>query len=301
MDSCFAFWPLIVLVWECVDKIDVASSPSSYNVFDEKMKLLTSAAEFSSSNPQTLRRATEGIPDVYENSRTQMAGAGNVYGPAIPGRYPVLHENSLYSPAVEPSNQVSAEQWANNGIGTTAHGYDPFPPRDPPDSYDSRDLGGYHAPFDHASELPPFPLFPEPNTDRSQNGSSLNIDDTFRLQAPRRGRNALGKGAPSREQSNAQVLPSSPLQMLSPSKDINLPLLSQLPPQPENDAMLSPNHDLRRRLAGDNQYVTNLEVQRLERSEGFLGANEQNGPWVSDDPTEEQLREMQAVLESFEQ
>ncbi|KAF4824552.1 Transcription factor Sp2 [Colletotrichum tropicale] len=70
----------------------------------------------------------------------------------------------------------------------------------------------------------------------------------------------------------------------------------------KDDMMLSTDHEVRIKLADGNNYVTDLDVQTLKRAEGFLGAtDDEKGPWISDDPTEEQLREMQAVLESFEQ
>ncbi|KAF5496801.1 Transcription factor Sp2 [Colletotrichum siamense] len=70
----------------------------------------------------------------------------------------------------------------------------------------------------------------------------------------------------------------------------------------KDDMMLSTDHEVRIKLADGSNYVTDLDVQTLKRAEGFLGAtDDEKGPWISDDPTEEQLREMQAVLESFEQ
>ncbi|KAK1723736.1 uncharacterized protein BDZ83DRAFT_625493 [Colletotrichum acutatum] len=67
----------------------------------------------------------------------------------------------------------------------------------------------------------------------------------------------------------------------------------------KDDMMLSTDHEVRIKLADGNNYVTDLDVQTLKRAEGFLGAtDEEKGPWISDDPTEEQLREMQAMLES---
>ncbi|KXH60698.1 hypothetical protein CSAL01_13237 [Colletotrichum salicis] len=67
----------------------------------------------------------------------------------------------------------------------------------------------------------------------------------------------------------------------------------------KDDMMLSTDHEVRIKLTDGNNYVTDLDVQTLKRAEGFLGAtDEEKGPWISDDPTEEQLREMQAMLES---
>ncbi|KXH47008.1 hypothetical protein CSIM01_09337 [Colletotrichum simmondsii] len=67
----------------------------------------------------------------------------------------------------------------------------------------------------------------------------------------------------------------------------------------KDDMMLSTDHEVRIKLTDGNNYVTDLDVQTLKRAEGFLGAtDEEKGPWISDDPTEDQLREMQAMLES---
>ncbi|KAF6813437.1 hypothetical protein CSOJ01_04621 [Colletotrichum sojae] len=67
----------------------------------------------------------------------------------------------------------------------------------------------------------------------------------------------------------------------------------------KDDMMLSTDHEVRIKLADGNNYVTDLDVQTLKRAEGFLGAtDEEKGPWISDDPTEEQLQEMHEMLES---
>lgn len=66
----------------------------------------------------------------------------------------------------------------------------------------------------------------------------------------------------------------------------------------KDDMMLSTDHEVRIKLADGKSYVTDLDVQTLKRAEGFLGAtDEEKGPWISDDPTEAQLREMQEILE----
>ncbi|OLN97429.1 Transcription factor Sp2 [Colletotrichum chlorophyti] len=67
----------------------------------------------------------------------------------------------------------------------------------------------------------------------------------------------------------------------------------------KDDMMLSTDHEVRVKLSDGNSYVTDLDVQTLKRAEGFLGATEEEkGPWISDDPTEEQLKQMQEMLES---
>ncbi|KAK2612902.1 hypothetical protein QQS21_001013 [Conoideocrella luteorostrata] len=65
----------------------------------------------------------------------------------------------------------------------------------------------------------------------------------------------------------------------------------------KDDMMLSTDHEVRIKLSDGKSYVTDLDVQTLKRAEGFLGAtDEEKGPWISDDPTEEQLKEMQEML-----
>ncbi|GKT48868.1 transcription factor spt8 [Colletotrichum spaethianum] len=67
----------------------------------------------------------------------------------------------------------------------------------------------------------------------------------------------------------------------------------------KDDMMLSTDHEVRIKLSDGNNYVTDLDVQTLKRAEGFLGATEEEkGPWISDDPTEEQIRQMHEMLES---
>ncbi|KPM43539.1 hypothetical protein AK830_g3005 [Neonectria ditissima] len=67
----------------------------------------------------------------------------------------------------------------------------------------------------------------------------------------------------------------------------------------KDDMMLSTDHEVRIKLSDGNAYVTDLDVQTLKRAEGFLGATEEEkGPWISDDPTGEQLEEMQMMLEN---
>jgi hypothetical protein len=66
----------------------------------------------------------------------------------------------------------------------------------------------------------------------------------------------------------------------------------------KDDMMLSTEHEVRINLANGKSYVTDLDIQTLKRAEGFLGAtDEEKGPWISDDPTEAQLREMQEMQE----
>lgn len=61
----------------------------------------------------------------------------------------------------------------------------------------------------------------------------------------------------------------------------------------KDDMMLSTEQEVRIKLQDGKSYVTDLDLQTLKRAEGFLGAtDEEKGPWVSDDPTEEQIKEM---------
>ncbi|CAM1510248.1 Fc.00g005830.m01.CDS01 [Cosmosporella sp. VM-42] len=67
----------------------------------------------------------------------------------------------------------------------------------------------------------------------------------------------------------------------------------------KDDMMLSTDHEVRIKLSDGKSYVTDLDVQTLKRAEGFLGAtDEEKGPWISDDPNEDQLKEMQQMLET---
>lgn len=66
----------------------------------------------------------------------------------------------------------------------------------------------------------------------------------------------------------------------------------------KDDMMLSTEHEVRVRLSeADTSYVTDLDVQTLKRAEGFLHAtDEEKGPWISDDPTEDELKQMREML-----
>lgn len=66
----------------------------------------------------------------------------------------------------------------------------------------------------------------------------------------------------------------------------------------KDDMMLSTEHEVRVRLSDGDSYVTDLDVQTLKRAEGFLHAtDEEKGPWISDDPTEAELKQMREMLE----
>lgn len=65
----------------------------------------------------------------------------------------------------------------------------------------------------------------------------------------------------------------------------------------KDDMMLSTDHEVRIKLSDGQSYVTDLDVQTMKRAAGFHGATEEEkGPWISDDPTAEQLKEMQEML-----
>lgn len=62
----------------------------------------------------------------------------------------------------------------------------------------------------------------------------------------------------------------------------------------KDDLMLSTDNEVRIKLADGRSYVTDLDVQTMKRAEGFLTATEEEkGAWVSDDPTDEQIRQME--------
>lgn len=61
----------------------------------------------------------------------------------------------------------------------------------------------------------------------------------------------------------------------------------------KDDMMLSTEQEVRIKLQDGKSYVTDLDLQTLKRAEGFLNATEEEkGPWISDDPTEEQIKQM---------
>ncbi|KAK0635695.1 hypothetical protein B0T17DRAFT_516981 [Bombardia bombarda] len=61
----------------------------------------------------------------------------------------------------------------------------------------------------------------------------------------------------------------------------------------KDEMMLSTEHEVRIKLSDGKSYVTDLDVQTLKRATGFLGAtDEEKGPWISDDPTEEEIQQM---------
>lgn len=65
----------------------------------------------------------------------------------------------------------------------------------------------------------------------------------------------------------------------------------------KDDMMLSTEHEVRIKLQDGKSYVTDLDVQTLRRTEGFLNATEEEkGPWISDDPTEEEKEEARRLL-----
>ncbi|KAF4982019.1 hypothetical protein FZEAL_2269 [Fusarium zealandicum] len=65
----------------------------------------------------------------------------------------------------------------------------------------------------------------------------------------------------------------------------------------KDDMMLSTDHEVRIKLSDGKSYVTDLDVQTLKRAAGFHGATEEEkGPWISDDPSAEQITEMQQML-----
>ncbi|KAI1853562.1 hypothetical protein JX266_001546 [Neoarthrinium moseri] len=61
----------------------------------------------------------------------------------------------------------------------------------------------------------------------------------------------------------------------------------------KDDMMLSTEQEVRLKLSDGKSYVTDLDVQTMNRAHGFLGAtDEEKGVWISDDPTEEDMRKM---------
>jgi len=61
----------------------------------------------------------------------------------------------------------------------------------------------------------------------------------------------------------------------------------------KDDMMLSTEHEVRVKLSDGKAYVTDLDIQTMKRAVGFLNATEEEkGPWVSDDPTEDDFQTM---------
>jgi hypothetical protein len=70
----------------------------------------------------------------------------------------------------------------------------------------------------------------------------------------------------------------------------------------KDEMMLSTEQEVRLKLSDPNAYITDLDVQTLRRAEAFHSAtDEEKGPWISDDPTEEQRQEMHLMLTSVGQ
>lgn len=67
----------------------------------------------------------------------------------------------------------------------------------------------------------------------------------------------------------------------------------------KDDMMLSTEQEVRIKLSDGKAYVTDLDLQTMKRAAGFHGAtDEEKGAWISDDPTEEQLKEMLSLSTS---
>lgn len=65
----------------------------------------------------------------------------------------------------------------------------------------------------------------------------------------------------------------------------------------KDEMMLSTEQEVRLQLSDPKAYVTDLDIQTLRRAEAFHSATEEEkGPWISDDPTEEQRQEMQLLM-----
>ncbi|KAI2619092.1 hypothetical protein GGS26DRAFT_595572 [Hypomontagnella submonticulosa] len=61
----------------------------------------------------------------------------------------------------------------------------------------------------------------------------------------------------------------------------------------KDDMMLSTEHEVRIKLSDGKSYVTDLDVNTMKRAQGFLNATEEEkGLWVSDDPTEDDMKRM---------
>lgn len=66
----------------------------------------------------------------------------------------------------------------------------------------------------------------------------------------------------------------------------------------KDDMMLSTDHEVRLKLSDGKSYVTDLDVQTMKRAENFLNADEESASWMAEDPSADQLKEMQRMLET---
>ena len=70
----------------------------------------------------------------------------------------------------------------------------------------------------------------------------------------------------------------------------------------KDDMMLSTDHEVRIQLPDGKSYVTDLDVQTMKRAEGFHQASDdEKGPWISDDPTEENIQTMMRIQKEQKQ
>ena len=64
----------------------------------------------------------------------------------------------------------------------------------------------------------------------------------------------------------------------------------------KDDYLMYLMQEVRIKLADGKHYVTDLDRRTIDRAEGFLSAtDEEKGPWISDDPTIAQLKEMEEI------
>jgi len=64
----------------------------------------------------------------------------------------------------------------------------------------------------------------------------------------------------------------------------------------KDDYLMYLTQEVRTKLADGKHYVTDLDRRTIDRAEGFLNAtDEEKGPWISDDPTMAQLKEMEEI------
>jgi hypothetical protein len=64
----------------------------------------------------------------------------------------------------------------------------------------------------------------------------------------------------------------------------------------KDEMMLSTEQEVRIKIGDGRAYVTDLDVQTMKRAEGFLSAtDEEKGIWISDDPTEDDMKRMLAM------
>jgi hypothetical protein len=147
--------------------------------------------------------------------------------------------------------------------------------------------------------LPPMNKF---FADRLQAANSQHLSAVHAL-APSRGRSLFLQGsplAPEPADDLSTTMPPPPVVPRSGKQEYKVPQFPvndpvKKPPSSyrlDDDLMLPTDHAP---LHYGKSYVTDLDIQTLQRAEELYGATEDKGLWVSDDPADEELEKMLEV------